>query len=386
MSNDVYTSDPATCHVHASGWIDVGGVELTRLPIYDDVALLFARLGTGPATARLAELGLRLPTVREYAALFTIAVHIEPYALPDRALLVRDAVAGNAIDAYRNARMRSRAWCERHDAEVWARLRVVDWVNEPVANAGKHWAMAVDGPVLTGWYSRAGVPLQHASTAHRAEPTYVDYATTFHAARSSTPAPRRMLLLTIPMMVGEDVRVVQRAVGAREDGVFGPATEIAVGRYQRGRGLLDDGVVGPRTWAAIAGAPSPLAMIGDPRAPACVAALRDADARWPGRSRASDGIMGDARHRAQKSDHNTGDAVDITHDAASGCSGAVIASYALEDERVAYVIWDRQIWSRARAAEGWRAYHGTNPHTRHVHISVRTETRADARHWGWAPR
>lgn len=35
-----------------------------------------------------------------------------------------------------------------------------------------------------------------------------------------------------------------------------------------------------------------------------------------------------------------------------------------------YVIWNKQIWSRARASEGWRRYTGSNPHTQHMHVSV----------------
>jgi hypothetical protein len=37
-----------------------------------------------------------------------------------------------------------------------------------------------------------------------------------------------------------------------------------------------------------------------------------------------------------------------------------------------YVIYNRRIWSTARAAEGWRPYSGDNPHTSHVHVSVGT--------------
>ncbi|MFA9430801.1 hypothetical protein [Egicoccus sp. AB-alg2] len=36
---------------------------------------------------------------------------------------------------------------------------------------------------------------------------------------------------------------------------------------------------------------------------------------------------------------------------------------------VMYVIWDGEIWSAARAGEGWRPYHGASPHTDHVHFS-----------------
>ena len=49
-------------------------------------------------------------------------------------------------------------------------------------------------------------------------------------------------------------------------------------------------------------------------APALLQLLRQLDAVWPERSHASDGILGDASHQARVSDHNTGDALDITFD------------------------------------------------------------------------
>lgn len=52
---------------------------------------------------------------------------------------------------------------------------------------------------------------------------------------------------------GDDVRVVQRAVGAEDDGAFGPDTTSRVKTYQRAQGLEDDGVVGPLTWGKILG-------------------------------------------------------------------------------------------------------------------------------------
>lgn len=119
-------------------------------------------------------------------------------------------------------------------------------------------------------------------------------------------------------------------------------------------------------------------------APACRQALADATKRWPNRKRVSDGIMGDARHQARKSDHNQGNAVDITHDPASGCDGDLIASLAIRDARVKYVIWNRRIYNRARAGEGWRPYTGSNPHTKHCHISIRADARTDTRAWAWA--
>lgn len=37
---------------------------------------------------------------------------------------------------------------------------------------------------------------------------------------------------------------------------------------------------------------------------------------------------------------------------------------------VMYVVWDGQIWASHRAREGWRHYHGPNPHVDHIHISL----------------
>jgi hypothetical protein len=37
---------------------------------------------------------------------------------------------------------------------------------------------------------------------------------------------------------------------------------------------------------------------------------------------------------------------------------------------VMYVIWNKRIWGAYAANQGWRAYHGSNPHTDHVHISL----------------
>jgi hypothetical protein len=94
--------------------------------------------------------------------------------------------------------------------------------------------------------------------------------------------------------------------------------------------------------------------------------------------------MGDARHQARKSDHNMGNAVDITHDPASGCDANLIASLAIRDSRVKYVIWNKRIYNRSRSADGWRPYTGSNPHTKHCHISIRADARTDTRAWAWA--
>ncbi|WP_185970978.1 peptidoglycan recognition protein family protein [Alkalicoccobacillus porphyridii] len=63
--------------------------------------------------------------------------------------------------------------------------------------------------------------------------------------------PRTLRLNTNNMMSGEDVKTVQRAVGAKVDGWYGPNTEKAVRAYQSSLNLDADGIVGALTWEAI---------------------------------------------------------------------------------------------------------------------------------------
>jgi len=66
----------------------------------------------------------------------------------------------------------------------------------------------------------------------------------------------RVLSLRRPFLRGEDVRRIQQALAAAGadlsvDGLFGPATEQAVIRFQVREGLSVDGMVGPATRAAL---------------------------------------------------------------------------------------------------------------------------------------
>lgn len=109
------------------------------------------------------------------------------------------------------------------------------------------------------------------------------------------------------------------------------------------------------------------------------------NAKWPNRSKDSDGSIGDARHQAESSsDHNPHipdppgphvvSAIDITHDPAHGFNSYSFADELLakQDHRLKYVISNRRIGSgpAGPSAGIWRPYHGVNPHDHHVHISV----------------
>lgn len=67
------------------------------------------------------------------------------------------------------------------------------------------------------------------------------------------PAPRTQPQPTLRLNSRNTaaVRVLQRRLGVRADGAFGPITRNAVRSFQRSRGLRVDGVVGPQTWRAL---------------------------------------------------------------------------------------------------------------------------------------
>jgi hypothetical protein len=104
----------------------------------------------------------------------------------------------------------------------------------------------------------------------------------------------------------------------------------------------------------------------------------------PGRSRVSDGTIGDAAHAARKSDHNPNAqgivaAIDVTHDPSRGCDGRFLSRSLIADSRVKYVIFNSQIW-KARTGE-WEHYGGDNPHDHHVHVSIKPEALDQTQDW-----
>lgn len=119
--------------------------------------------------------------------------------------------------------------------------------------------------------------------------------------------------------------------------------------------------------------------------PAALAVLRQATALSPNRKKASDGLLPSAAHikASPNSDHNTGLAVDLTHDPKHGIDCADIFEKLKEDKRVEYLIFQGKIWSKQRAKEGNRKYSGSNPHNKHLHISINPAMAADTSPWFW---
>ena len=104
---------------------------------------------------------------------------------------------------------------------------------------------------------------------------------------------------------------------------------------------------------------------------------KQVDQAFPDRSKDSDGTIGDAGHSARTSDHNPDTdgvvkAMDITHDPDNGVDSYRMAEElrASHDRRIKYIISNRKICSSEVSPWNWRPYKGSNPHDKHVHISV----------------
>lgn len=122
------------------------------------------------------------------------------------------------------------------------------------------------------------------------------------------------------------------------------------------------------------------------------------NARFPNRSKASDGTIGDNQHAGQgsDSDHNPWivrggvgvvRAFDLTHDPAHGVNCSHLSDLLFDMARAGdrrlrnggYIIFDSYIsnadWS------GWHAYTGSNPHSSHMHVSFSTDRFDDRGDW-----
>lgn len=121
----------------------------------------------------------------------------------------------------------------------------------------------------------------------------------------------------------------------------------------------------------------------------CKQALTEATFFWPNRVRISDGICGDEAHQARKSDHNTGDAFDLTHDPFNGLDTYALARMLAEEvlagreERVKYIISNGMIFSKRLGKWAWRKYTGANKHDHHMHVSIYDWARNSRDSW-WA--
>lgn len=136
-------------------------------------------------------------------------------------------------------------------------------------------------------------------------------------------------------------------------------------------------------------------------APALVRLRSEINQEWPHRAHGSDGWIGDLAHQrsgspeAGGSDHNPNQrgVVDALDTDVDGVNCPLIVARAIRHPAVHYVIWNRTIWNRDPQYLGTggvpraRAYGGVDPHTGHIHVSVRQTVAAEnnTTPWGiWA--
>ena len=128
--------------------------------------------------------------------------------------------------------------------------------------------------------------------------------------------------------------------------------------------------------------------------------LAEINTSAPGRSKASDGSIGDASHSSKESDHNPCDchdavcARDFTHDPAGGFDSYAFAHWLADrtrgpETRVKYIISNGKIASgqgQSYPAGQWRTYTGSNPHDHHCDVSVRhgAELFDNPGGWSWS--
>jgi hypothetical protein len=114
--------------------------------------------------------------------------------------------------------------------------------------------------------------------------------------------------------------------------------------------------------------------------PAAVAVLRQATALRPKRKKASDGLLPSLAHQRTNpnSDHNSGLAVDLTHDPDNGIDCYEIYDKLKNDKRVKYLIFNGAIWTHK---SGDARYTGINKHNKHIHISINEKSGNDTSPW-----
>lgn len=123
--------------------------------------------------------------------------------------------------------------------------------------------------------------------------------------------------------------------------------------------------------------------------------LNQLNSAYPGRSKRSDGGVGDADHATRSSDHNPWvkdangvgvvTARDFTHDPAAGldCNRLAASLAKSRDPRIKYVIWNGRIMSSTVSPWVWRTYRGSNKHTTHLHLSVKPAAYLYDRNTAW---
>ena len=152
-------------------------------------------------------------------------------------------------------------WLVEHADELHIEL-IIDYMPKPYGRGWKcdrnKWRRYTSGVI--GYGGKSWADWIHVEIA----PTYQDdasfYRKVFDRFKGETvDIPERRVVEPYrgrPIRRGEKdrdlVKRIQRVVGAKVDGYFGPKTEKAVMRWQGRNNCYPDGWIGPKTWAVMA--------------------------------------------------------------------------------------------------------------------------------------
>jgi len=195
----------------------------------------------------------------------TIIRRFEPHHMPGSTLSWRDSLR---IGPARREKLFLEAWERNPDAALratsWGAPQIMGFNAE---DAGYQTAeemvedMALAGARQLGAFIKL-VDTWNLDSALRAHDWH-EFARRYNGsgqpevyARKIEAAYRRRTGKKSPTVIrvgsrGEAVRRLQKALGVKVDGAFGPATEMAVRDFQRENGLEVDGIAGKQTWTAI---------------------------------------------------------------------------------------------------------------------------------------
>jgi len=117
-----------------------------------------------------------------------------------------------------------------------------------------------------------------------------------------------------------------------------------------------------------------------------IRARADVNHQWPGRDHSSDGWIGDAAHQLIVSDHNPDSrgmvhAIDVDKD---GVHVPTVLAGFIARPPTKYVIHNRRIWQAVNDFAP-QVYTGDNPHTGHIHESIRHTPQAEEYPGLWTP-
>jgi peptidoglycan hydrolase-like protein with peptidoglycan-binding domain len=159
---------------------------------------------------------------------------------------------------------------------------------------------------------------------------------------------------------GGGVRSLQRRIGVPADGVFGPATEAALKRWQAAHGLVPDGIAGPRTRAKLGLGPGPV--------------LKRRSGGSAGRGGGRIHRLVRAANRIAGAPYKYGGGHGTYHDSGYDCSGSV--SYALHGAKLLntqLTSGDFERWGTAGAGQ-WVTIYANGGHVYMLVAGLRFDT------------